>query len=93
MLDHLSARYLPARFRSILLSFVGAIVIVVFIHFKDFSYGFTGDAIAYKDRKWYKNWNIYDPRDNVKIISDADAAGRGNPSIEAEVGGSGSGDE
>lgn len=42
-------------------------IVAVFIYFADFSFGFTGDAVAYKDRQWLKSWNVYEGWDHEDV--------------------------
>ncbi len=58
LFDHLTAR-LSRTSRVFAAVVIGIAVAVVFIHFRDMAYGFTGKATDYaKTRKWVKTWNL-----------------------------------
>nr|KAJ3422298.1 Protein O-mannosyltransferase 2 [Polyrhizophydium stewartii] len=58
VVDHI-ARKLPSVLHIALVALVAAVAIANFLFFADFSFGMSGPASAYANRRWLKTWNIY----------------------------------
>ncbi|KAI8824002.1 Dolichyl-phosphate-mannose-protein mannosyltransferase-domain-containing protein [Fimicolochytrium jonesii] len=60
IVDHIGKRVLPPVVHQAVLGGVLAMVVVNFVYFQDFVYGFDTPAMGYKGRWWLKSWNLID---------------------------------